>query len=414
MLIKNQKIKIKWTTYNKDWYESKGYLFTKYNDYFFVDINDLKTGSNAKVKVICDYCGKKFEQPYRQYLKNTKKNPKNKCNECKKIQKEQMSAKRRDSMYEVIVQKFKEKGYILLTKKEEIYDNKTDIYYICLIHGVQKMKYDSIRKGASCYPCSRKTALQNKNKTTLKSRQDNLYEKALIKCKENGYTFLTPKEEIINNVTYVKYLCSKHGVQEMRISNLINGRKCPECQQENKSVRYRLNSDEVERRITEYGGVLLNKDEYINNTTKNLVILCPICKKPFTTSLRNFTQHKGQVCEECAKKKSIGEKRIEQYLIKNSIKYIPQYWFKDCRDIKPLPFDFYLPDLNTVCEFDGRQHFEETDYFRHDLNSTREHDKIKNQYCTDNSINIIRIPYYDIDKIDEILDNKLALHEDIV
>ena len=144
------------------------------------------------------------------------------------------------------------------------------------------------------------------------------------------------------------------------------------------------------------------------------MILCPICKKPFTTSLRNFTQHKGQVCEECAKKKSIGEKRIEQYLIKNSIKYIPQYWFKDCRDIKPLPFDFYLPDLNTVCEFDGRQHFEETDYFRHDLNSTREHDKIKNQYCTDNSINIIRIPYYDIDKIDEILDNKLALHEDIV
>ena len=39
---------------------------------------------------------------------------------------------------------------------------------------------------------------------------------------------------------------------------------------------------------------------------------------------------------------------------------------------------------------------------------TQERDKIKNQYCKDNDIKLIRIPYWDIDKIDNILEVQLG------
>ena len=39
--------------------------------------------------------------------------------------------------------------------------------------------------------------------------------------------------------------------------------------------------------------------------------------------------------------------------------------------------------------------------------ATQLHDKIKTDYCTSNNIKIIRIAYYDFNKIEEILDREL-------
>lgn len=253
-----------------------------------------------------------------------------------------------------------------------------------------------------------------KNDTTLLERQTALYDKALLKCNENGYVLITNKEEIKNNTTYVKYVCPVHGEHQMRISNLIRGKGCPDCAIENSRERYKLSSDEVERRIQECGGKLLNKKDYINQAEKNLFVECPECSKPFLTSLRLFVQHGGQVCDDCSGVESLGEKRIRHYLEGNKIHFIPQKWFPDCRDINPLPFDFYLPDHNIIVEFDGRQHFGETNYFTYSFEETKKHDEIKNNYCKINGIYLIRIPYWNVDKIEEILDKELILHEDIV
>ena len=124
------------------------------------------------------------------------------------------------------------------------------------------------------------------------------------------------------------------------------------------------------------------------------------------------------MCDDCYRKESIGERRIRQYLERHCIPYIPEAWFHDCRDIKPLPFDFYLNENNTIIEFDGKQHFYDGKKFFHntyDYEITKRHDKIKNKYCEDNSINLIRIPYWKLNEIDIILDTKLNYsHEDIV
>lgn len=253
-----------------------------------------------------------------------------------------------------------------------------------------------------------------RHEKTLMQRQENLYYKAIQACEEKGYILLSAKEEIQNNNTYIKYICPIHGVHIMRINNLINGKGCPDCVYDYQREKYQLSPDEVECRIMDCGGILTNKEDYVNQTTKNLLVICPECGKLFTTSLRNFTQHEGQVCDDCSNNESIGVKRIRHYLENHNIIFNREKWFPNCRDINPLPFDFYIESLNTIVEFDGRQHFEETGYFSYPLEQTQKHDKIKNEYCERNNIKLIRIPYWKINKINSILDQELISHEDIV
>ena len=73
----------------------------------------------------------------------------------------------------------------------------------------------------------------------------------------------------------------------------------------------------------------------------------------------------------------------------------------DTCDIKPLPFDFYVNN-EYIIEYDGEQHFRFSGKGRNDeehFNKTKEHDEIKNQYCFDNNIPIIRIPYTHYDNL---------------
>lgn len=113
---------------------------------------------------------------------------------------------------------------------------------------------------------------------------------------------------------------------------------------------------------------------------------------------------------------SWGEKRIDEYLQRKNIEYVWQKKFNDCRDKNPLPFDFYLPQYNLIIEFDGEQHHKSVHKFggNDNLGKTQKHDKIKNQYCRDNNINIFRLTYDDLNNnaIEWSLDlelNKIAV-----
>lgn len=65
----------------------------------------------------------------------------------------------------------------------------------------------------------------------------------------------------------------------------------------------------------------------------------------------------------------------------------------DCKYKFKLPFDFYLSDYNTCVEFDGIQHFEPRMAFggKLEFEKTKIRDKIKDDYCKNNGINLIRI-----------------------
>lgn len=88
---------------------------------------------------------------------------------------------------------------------------------------------------------------------------------------------------------------------------------------------------------------------------------------------------------------------IKNYLEDNNISYISQYYCDDCRDVMPLPFDFALLLINKfiLVEYDGKQHFEPIDFFGgvEGFELRKKHDEIKNKYCHDNKIQLVRIPY---------------------
>lgn len=277
---------------------------------------------------------------------------------------------------------------------------------------IKQMEYRAYNKCCSnndgkyyCHTCSNILSIKGR----LNDRQNKNIKRILEKCKENGYILLSDADEIQTQKSYIRYLCPKHGEQRMNVNNFSNGRKCPKCALDNARVRYQMPREEILDRVKECNGKLLNVDDYVNQNVKNLKFECQSCGSVFVSSLNAFVQHGGQLCSDCSGKKSLGEIRIKNYLLDNGIEYIPQFCFDDCKDIKTLPFDFYIPSCNTIIEFDGRQHFEETNWFSYPLETTQKHDSIKNKYCEINNINLIRIPYKQINHINEILDNLLIV-----
>ena len=98
---------------------------------------------------------------------------------------------------------------------------------------------------------------------------------------------------------------------------------------------------------------------------------------------------------------------IRKILEDNHIAFEREKSFSDCRDTKPLPFDFYLPNYNLCIEFDGQHHFEDRGFGN--LEITKKHDEIKNQYCQNNNINLLRIPYWNGNDIEKIIYKQLNL-----
>ena len=93
---------------------------------------------------------------------------------------------------------------------------------------------------------------------------------------------------------------------------------------------------------------------------------------------------------------SRGNVKISEILDNANINYEIEKKFDTCKDQTYLPFDFYI-DNKYLIEYDGKQHFDKNSIF--DYEYTHKHDEIKNQWCKDNNIPLIRIPYTRFDKL---------------
>lgn len=106
-------------------------------------------------------------------------------------------------------------------------------------------------------------------------------------------------------------------------------------------------------------------------------------------------------CPDCIREESdsisSGEKEIIDILGYHGIQYITQKSFDDCKHINKLQYDFYLPEYNLCIEYDGQQHFIPIDGWggEEGFKKQKIRDNIKEQYCNDNNINLLRIPYYE-------------------
>ena len=111
---------------------------------------------------------------------------------------------------------------------------------------------------------------------------------------------------------------------------------------------------------------------------------------------QTVTDHlSGCGCSVCNQSKF--ENHIEDILKRLDIVYDRQKTFNGCKFKNKLRFDFYLPSYNTCIEFDGIQHFKPIRFFGGKLafDNLKIKDEIKNKYCNDNNINLIRFNYND-------------------
>lgn len=244
---------------------------------------------------------------------------------------------------------------------------------------------------------------------TKQVRAHRYFEELCTVCHKNNYTLITEETQYTDINMKIDFECRKHGLQSMSLYNLLHGHQCPRCSYESRGEKSRNDIDYIEQVINSFNGNrLLNKEEYIGANTRNLKVLCGRCGcHVFTVSFSDYTNVKVQQCRSCSSAESVGERLISECLCRMNIKFEREKRFADCKDKTYLPFDFYIPYYRLAIEFDGQHHFKNI-WGEDHLRTTKRHDRIKDEYCAQNNIYLLRIPYWEGHNIDEILQDTIS------
>ena len=367
---------IKWNYYLvKEYINKEGYvlLSTEY------------TKIHDKLKIKCPN-GHIFEMSFNNFKKGQR------CKECARLNKQKYSK-------EEVEMLLSREGYVLNSEYKNIRDN---IEMICPNGHTTNMSFASFENGHRCKHCKETDKNRNlegfktNNKKFNKGNKKYTLDEARNILKEVGFELL---DEEYNGIKSQVNIRCEHGHEvNMRFDKARNG-KCPQCSKENSFysldfIKDYLSKDGYSLLSTEYNGIY-----------ENIEIMCDK-GHIYTTTFNNYKNY-GFRCPIC--KGSLGERKIEKYLTENNIKYIYQYKIEDCKDKKALPFDFYLPDYNLIIEYDGEQHYD----IKHTLGGEESfwlnvvHDAIKNAYCEDNNINLLRKPFWKLNNIEKIIKETL-------
>ena len=184
-----------------------------------------------------------------------------------------------------------------------------------------------------------------------------------------------------------------------------NPSNCPYCDG-HKKVDYHNSIEYTHPEYLKEWNYELNEikpSELSYGSDKEIVWKCIDCGKNWTIEASNRICSKTG-CPHCCKSK--GEKEIIRVLTKYNIEFIDEHTFDDCKYKQALPFDFYLPKYNLCYEYDGIQHTKPNKFFGGEkaFELCQIRDKIKNEYCMKNKINLLRIPYnFKMNDIEELI-----------
>lgn len=204
----------------------------------------------------------------------------------------------------------------------------------------------------------------------------------------HGEKYNYDKVIYINNKIKVIITCLKHGDFEVTPSHHTNIKiGCHRCS----NLHRRTNEEFIKEIIKEHGTFYNYSLVDFKNIRNKIKIICP---KHGKFEQRAGHHLAGHGCPRCNDSK--GEKTINKWLLDNNIDFKREFGFQDCKSKKnrKLRFDFWLPDYNLCIEFDGPQHNKISRHFGlKSFEVIQENDKIKNEYCSDKDINLLRIKY---------------------
>ena len=278
--------------------------------------------------------------------------------------------------------------------KVEYLNARTPVKIICPVHGefLQLPYNHSLGKG--CKFCA-----IHLNSDKLKKSKDQFIRDAI---KVHGDKYSYKNSQYINDSSRMEIECPLHGTFSQVANKHLQGNGCPDCKiQKTKetntnkhSLLFPKKSSDIHNNYYDY-----SKVNYKNSRTP-VEIIYPKHGSFITMPYNHLL---GRGCPVCSQ--SYGEKKVEKFLLSKKVSYVRQKKFTDCRNKSPLSFDFWIESENILIEFDGQQHYKAFGYSGgvDKLEYTKLCDNIKNKYCIENRINLIRIPYWKYNEIDSIL-----------
>lgn len=290
-----------------------------------------------------------------------------------------------------VFEKYQNKYDIL----DKYVDSQSKIRIKCPIHGIFSKTPNRFLFTLGCAKCtmdSKKIPLKefiDRSKAKHGDKYCYLFEKFL------GLSKIHDFQCKIHNINF-KQRGQKHLVHE----------GCPKCKTRGINSRDINSLHELAKK---QNGFLIS-DKYLG--MNNHVKYEWKCTKEhkFKSTANNVVN--GKWCPIC--KESKGEKSVNNYLskigLKFNIDYFRQFKFEDCKNKKPLAFDFWIPRFNLLIEYDGQQHFKEVTGSwipNYGLEKIQFLDNIKNQYCKNKNIDLLRISYKEFNQVENILENYL-------
>lgn len=390
------------------------------NQYNYSLITDLKSGQD-KIKIICTKDNTIFTQHALSHLKSPKK-----CPHCKKLQ-----------MKDECINQIKSFNYNNYYIDEASFIDKQDcMIFKCERHGSFSLCPHSIikKRFLICpkYKVNKLSRSLDKFIELSKLKHGDLFDyeltvyknkrtKVQLKCK-NGHTFWqTPESHLhvkgcprcagvernsqedflrkakevhgdeydLSQTIYtssskkIQIICKKHGLFSMRSVNFLMGQKCRRC---NSNIFVQTQ----EEFLAKAKEVHLDRFDLSQiKFTRPSDNITPICKKHGIFSIQGCKFLSGRGCKKC--KISEGERLIENFLKQHNVQFIFQKKFHGCKRKRELPFDFYLPEYQACIEYDGIGHYSPHVYGQKSFDSTAKSDQIKNNYCLNNGIALVRI-----------------------
>jgi len=326
----------KWNQATRKYYENIGYIFTKYYKEFNVKVRDLPNGSRVSVQVQCDECEEIYRVKYSNYKKCVKEDGGYYCHDCS-------------------------------TK----------------LFGGEKGRKTRLKNSKSFFDwCYENLSKEEADK--LLSRWD--YDLNVDKYGNK----LSPKDisysshGIINKKGYW-FKCLEHPEHESELKNISSftsdssgvNLQCIQCNSISNTnpelIKYLINKEDAHK--------------YSMGSTKiQLPIKCPDCGYEKKKTMGDL-KRQGFCCPKCSDGKSYPEKFffnfLEQLLNKNFKTQLSKKTFKWCGKYK---YDFYIIEINGICEVGGLQHYEEIKGWKLSLEEVQENDKQKEILAKANGI----------------------------
>ena len=275
----------------------------------------------------------------------------------------------------------------------EYKNTEEKVKIICPVHGVFEQSPKKHKKGQGCPKCTK----GRKNKTFEE------FVKEANQVHNNKYNYFN--DCWLNVTEKIKIICPVHGEFYQTPHAHLRGQGCPKCSNEKKGKYQSKTTEEFIKKAKEIHGDKYDYSSvnYIKNKTK-IEIICP-AHGSFWQTPSSHLNYSG--CPKC--KESHGEQLIRNYLLSKQIAFESQKKFKNLKDKQMLSYDFYIPKINLLIEYNGKQHYYKIKTWggRKQFLIRKHHDWLKRKYAKDNGFSLLTISYKEHDKIEEILNEEL-------